>query len=311
MTPLEPGIVRDGEVTDSEGLSKALRRLYKEHKGLGKRVRVGVASQKIVVRTIELPPLEDPKELATAIRFQAQDHLPMPLDNAVLDHVPLDLVDTDAGPRRRVVLVAARRDMVDRILLAVREAGLRPEGIDLSAFAMVRALHVAGTEDPVLYVAVGGVTNLAVARGTICQFTRVSGRGQDGLAMELAERRALTVEHARQWLVHVGLDQPLEDVEGDPAIVADARHVLVDGVRRIAAEIRNSLDYHEGQATSVPAVRHVALTGAALAVPGFSEALGAQLGMSVEERVLEGTPAGLEPGRVTIAAGLAVTEALS
>src|SRR5215210_9329460 len=56
---LEPGVMRDGEVADVEGLSQALAALWRRHKSLGKRVRVGVASQKIVVRVIELPPLGD------------------------------------------------------------------------------------------------------------------------------------------------------------------------------------------------------------------------------------------------------------
>src|SRR3954466_10437815 len=73
MAPLEPGIVRDGEVTDVDGLSAALRALHKEQRGLHKRDRVGLASQKIVVRVMELPPLADAKELAAAVHFQAQD----------------------------------------------------------------------------------------------------------------------------------------------------------------------------------------------------------------------------------------------
>jgi len=312
MTPLEPGIVRDGEVTDVDGLSTALRTLYKEQRGLNKRVRVGVASQKIVVRMMELPPLADPNELAAAVRFQAQDQLPMPLDSAVLDFQPLDVVDTGAGPRQRVLLVAARRDMVDRLIHAVRGAGLRPEGIDLSAFAMVRALHAPGNgDDPVLYLAVGGVTNLAVAHGKMCQFTRVAGSGHEGMAVELAERRALTLDHARGWLGHVGLEQPVESIEGDAEIVGEARRVLTEGVRRIAAEVRNSLDYYQAQGAAAPPVQRAVLTGPAASVPGFAAALGAQLGLDVKARDVDGTPSGLEPGRVAIAAGLAVTEAPS
>ena len=68
----------------------------------------------------------------------------MPLEQAVLEHHSLGIVDTPDGPRTRVVLVAARRDMIDGLLAAIRSAGLRPEGIDLSAFAMIRALYRPG-----------------------------------------------------------------------------------------------------------------------------------------------------------------------
>ena len=97
VAPLEPGIMRDGEVADVDGLADALRELYRDNKGLDKRVRVGLANQKIVVRVIDLPYLEDAKEIAAAVRFHAQDQLPMPLEHAVLDYQPLDVVDDETG----------------------------------------------------------------------------------------------------------------------------------------------------------------------------------------------------------------------
>src|SRR6266496_5002810 len=110
-TSLEPGIIRDGEVTDVDGLADALRKLYRENKGLSKHVRVGLANQKIVVRIIDLPYLEDAKELDAAVRFHAQDQLPMPLEHAVVDYLQLDVVTDETGRRQRVLLVAARREM--------------------------------------------------------------------------------------------------------------------------------------------------------------------------------------------------------
>jgi type IV pilus assembly protein PilM len=315
VAPLETGVVRDGEVNDVDALAQALRTLYRENKGLDKKVRIGIANQKIVVRVLELPPLEDRKELEAAVRFQAQDQIPMPLDSAVLDFQPLDVVDTEGGPRQRVLIVAARRDMVDRVLAAAKAAGLKPEGIDLSAFAMIRALHRAEitteTPEPVLYLSVGGLTNLAVAEGTTCLFTRVVGGGLEAIAVELAERKALTLEHARGWLRHVGLVVPLSEIESDDQdeIVEEARTVLLDGVRRIGGEVRNSLDFHHAQEGMSLRVQRAVLTGAAASIPGFDDALAAELGLPVEAGLVDGTPEGLDPHLLTIAAGLAVQEA--
>jgi type IV pilus assembly protein PilM len=309
FTPLEPGIIRDGEVADVDGLAEALKTLYRENKGLDKRVRVGLANQKIVVRVIDLPYLEDAKELEAAVRFQAQDQLPMPLEHAVLDHQPLAVVDDPAGRRQRVLLVAARREMVERVLAALRAAGLKPEGVDLSAFATVRALHRAGPDDElVLYLAIGGLTNLAVARGTECTFARASGSGVEALAVELAERAALTLEHAYGWLAHVGVQEPVEDVTGDRQIVDHTRQILLDGVRRIASEVRSSLDFHRMQEDAGTVSRAV-MTGAASAIPGFDVALASELGIPVEQGLVDGVPAGIDAGRVTVAAGLALMEA--
>jgi type IV pilus assembly protein PilM len=204
--PLAADTVRDGEVTDEAALSEALRQLFADS-GMSKRVRLGVANQRTVLRTLELPPLTDRKELATAVNFQAQDQVPMPLSNAVLDFHPLGVFDTPAGPRQKVVLVAAQRDMIGRLLAAVRAAGLRPEGIDLSAFALIRSLYQADPEGParVLYLNVDGLTNLAIAEGQICRFTRVVGSGLEGMAGEIAERRGVAITEARELLGAVDL----------------------------------------------------------------------------------------------------------
>ena len=311
VTALEPGIMRDGEVTDVEGLATALRTLYRANKGLDKRVRVGLANQKIVVRIIELPYLENEKELEAAVHFQAQDQLPMPLEQAVLAHQKLDVITDGTLRRQRILLVAARREMVDRVLAAVRSAGLKPEGIDLSAFAMVRALHHGGAEDEnVLYLAIGGLTNLAVARGTDCTFARASGGGVEALAIELAERNKLTLAHAHGWLTHVGMLTPIEAIDGDPEIVENARQILLDGVRRIASEVRSSLDFHRMQDDTATVSRAV-MTGAANAIPGFGAALAVELGMPVEQGAVPGAPDGVDAGRLTVAAGLALDEALA
>lgn len=308
-SPLEHGIVRDGEVADVEGLAEALRTLYAANKGLGRRVRVGLANQKIVVRVIDLPYLEDPREIDAVVGFHAQDNLPMPIEHAVIDHHVLDAGSDETGRRLRVLLVAARREMVERVLSAVRAAGLKPEGVDLSAFAMVRALSRADADDNlVLYLAIGGLTNLAVARDRLCSFARASGSGIEALAVDLAERCELTLEHSRAWLVHVGLEAPIDQIEGDAEIVAQARRVILDGARKISADVRGSLEFHRMQDGSANVSRAV-LTGPVVAIPGFAAALESELAIPVATAVIDGAPEGVEAGRVTVAAGLAVAEA--
>jgi type IV pilus assembly protein PilM len=244
--PLPADAVRDGEVMDESAVSDALRELFGES-GLSKRVRVGVANQRTVLRTLELPPVTDQKELAAAVRFQAQDQVPMPLDNAVMDFHPLGIVDTPAGPRQRVVLVAAQRDMIERLLGAVRRAGLSAEGVDLSAFALIRSLYRADPEQTgrVLYLNVDGLTNLAIAEGTVCRFTRVVGSGFEGMASEVAERRSIALTDARALLAAVDLSAPapverdhtpLPDADAEPAAGTSVQTPGEDGSPVSASE---------------------------------------------------------------------------
>jgi len=219
--PIDLEIVRDGEVLDAEALGAALVELFRGS-GLGRNVRVGLANQRTVLRTLDLPPIEDQKELAAAVRFQAEEEVPMPLNNAVLDFQPLGLVETAHGMRQRVVLVAAQRDMVERLLHALQIAGLRPVGVDLSAFAMIRALYRKGGErgPNLVYLSVGGLTNMAVADGITCKFTRVLSGGLESMAENLAARREVPVTVARELLFSVGL--PDDDVIVEPVAALDS-----------------------------------------------------------------------------------------
>jgi type IV pilus assembly protein PilM len=357
--PLAADTVRDGEVADQVALTDALRELF-AGSGLNKRVRVGVANQRTVLRTLELPPVTDRKELAAAVGFQAQDQVPMPLSNAVLDFHALGVFDTPAGPRQRVVLVAAQRDMIERLLAAVRDAGLRPEGVDLSAFALIRSLYRAQAgsahqdadqaAERVLYLNVDGLTNLAIAEGQVCRFTRVVGAGMEGMAGEVAERRGIAIAEARELVAAVDLQEPAEaevpepkaqgtgdadapttdedaaaDVsraedESDDQVAqqapeaasdADVRMVIERGVHDIAGEVRNSLDFHRSQDGGGEVTR-VVLSGSALDLPGFADALQSQLRVDVESQTVsladQSLAGKVSTHRLAIAAGLATTE---
>jgi type IV pilus assembly protein PilM len=303
---LPADIVREGEVLDEGALSETLRELFRDG-GLGKQVRVGIANQRTVLRTLELPPIADHKELDAAVRFMAQEQVPMPLNNAVLDFHALGVHETPDGPRQQVVLVAAQRDMVGRLLAAIRGAGLRPEGVDLSAFALIRSLyrHDPEHDGRVLYLNVDGLTNMAIAEGAVCRFTRVVGGGLEAMASQLAERLSMPVADARTMIAAADLTV-LDAVDGD------VRTVLENGIREIAGEVRNSLEFHRSQEGGGE-VSLVVLSGAALDVPGFADALQAELGVAVTRETvgiadgaLGGAPVSAQ--RLAIAAGLAVEE---
>jgi type IV pilus assembly protein PilM len=227
--------------------------------------------------------------------------------------------------------------MVTTLLGAVRGAGLRPVGIDLSAFALIRALArdangaaldangsapeangSNGDGEPsqpahvptVLYCNLGDVTNLAVARGSTCLFTRISPFGVEAIAQRLAERRTLSLEHSRQWLVHVGLERPVLEIEGDQQIVAATRENLEEGSSKLADEVRLSLDFYGAQ-EGVPAVERIVVAGPGSTIPGLTDRLASML---EGQPVSAARPSALAQlgedaaARLTISYGLALEE---
>jgi type IV pilus assembly protein PilM len=266
---LPVGLVADGEVVNRDGLAEALKNFVAEA-GLPKNVRLGVSNQQIVVRVVELPRIEDEKQRDAAVRFQAAEAIAMPLDEAVLDHQLAGYTDApDGSPRMQVVLVAARRSMIEAVLEAAKAAGLKPEGIDLDAFALVRTLAAAAGDQPAdtarVYCHLGGVSNLAIAVGSSCFFTR-----------------------------------PLSAVWDDD-----------DAAATLADEVRLSIDYYMTQAQAKP-VGEVVVSGPGSADAALVESLGVHLGLptivAAPLGVLDRSalPAGQDPHRLTVAAGLAI-----
>jgi type IV pilus assembly protein PilM len=199
---LPPGLVRDGEVEDVEGLSRILKEFFRGSP-FGKNVLLGVANQQIAVRSLEIPPIANEQERNAAVRFQASEAVAMPLDEAVLDYQIIGDSTTGEGPGALgVIVVAAREPMIMRLVDAVRGAGLRPEGIDLSAFALLRVVAPDNDPEPAparVYCHLGGVTNLAVGVGSTCVFTRPLATVWDGGSPEfvsaLAEEVRLSMDY--------------------------------------------------------------------------------------------------------------------
>ena len=316
IAPLAPGAVNEGEVLDGEALSSALRDLFSRNK-LGKAVRLGIANQRVVVRIMQLPLIEDEQEIDTAVRFRAQDQIPMPLDQAVLDHRVVSRGKGPDGERQMEVLaVAARRDMIVSLLESLRKAGLRPIGIDLSAFGMIRALDVspelpADGEDgqiqtTILYCNLGDVTNLAVARGGECLFTRVAPFGMEDIAQRLADEHGVGLEDARDAVLDVGLEEQIESFEGDESALG-TREALEKGASKLVDELRLSLDFYGAQ-EGAAAIDHVVLCGPGSSVPGLPERVQIGLGLGIEVM----TPMALQgiheedAARLTVSYGLAI-----
>ncbi len=284
--PLEPGLVVSGEIRDPEALTVALKRLFELHKLPKRGVRLGLANNRIGVRIFEIEGVEDARQLDNAIRFRAEEVLPIPLDQAVLDYVVLDeAVRGDGTPWKRILLVVAYREVVDRYLQACRSAGLEVVGIDLEAFALLRAVEPPSDRSQdagaLVAVAIGhDRTTIAVSTGRYCEFTRVLDWGGWSLNVAIArelDRAPSEVESVKRQL---SFARPGE-VEGCSAEqVVKARDAIQRSLSAFVRELVASLQFYQAQPGAL-GIGEVVLTGGTAHMDGLPEALGELLGVPI------------------------------
>lgn len=315
QVPLAPGAVESGEVRQPDVVAEALRELWGRSGIRSKRVQLGVGNQRVVVREITLPWLPE-KELRASLGFQVQEFIPMAVEEAVLDYDVLGEQEQEGRRVLRMMLVAAQRVMIDALVQAVESAKLEVIGIDLTPFALVRAVGTldAGLEEETqgdeALVDVGAhVTNICVHDRGTTRFVRILPSG--GRDITLAIARGLGTEDDVAERLKRG-----ERVEGGPD-PEDAARVALSRAGSFVDEIRSSLEFYAAQVPGAKIAR-VLVTGGGSRLGGLVDLLQQRIPVVVERgRVFEHVKSELtlspqeaedaEPV-LAVAAGLAIPE---
>jgi type IV pilus assembly protein PilM len=283
--PIPRGIVVGGEVKDVNELGEALKFFFKRH-GLPKRnVRIGIANNRIGVRTIELSGIDDPKQLANAVRFRAQEALPIPVDQAVLDFQVLSETVEQGESKKRVLLVVAYRELIDSYSAACREAGIKLTGIDLEAFALLRALmppvEPGGERSALVAVSIGSErSTLGVSDGRSCEFARVIEWGGMSLTIALSRAVGIDIEAAELMKASVSLDESAAPEGLSAEQAGQAREALNTALQGFSRELVSSLQFYQSQPDSL-GIREVVLAGGTARLAGVAPALQRLVGVNV------------------------------
>jgi type IV pilus assembly protein PilM len=320
--PLPRGVIVAGEVRDASALAAALAHLFNANHLPKKAVRLGISNNRIGVRIIEVSGVMDAKQLENAIRFRAQEVLPIALEDAVLDFQQLDeSVNADGELVRRILLVVAYRDLIDRYVVAFKEAGVRLVGIDLEAFGLLRALipEQSGEKADAAHVVVSighERSTFAVSNGHICEFTRVLEWGGSTLDVAIARQLNLApseAEPVKHSLTLDGSERPrLPGVTEEQ--VATAADIVRRQLQTFARELVSSLQYYQNQPDSL-GIGDIVITGGTSLLPGLAGELQRLIGVSVRvgdpfERVVPSKGVIVDESQRSLAAavGLAIED---
>lgn len=271
---LPPGAVREGEILDPGIVSERLTQLISDAGIKQKKVWLGVANQRVVVRQVDLPWMEE-DDLRASLRYQVQEYIPIPVDEAELDVHVVEEVASEEGDRRlRVLLVAGHTEMIRAHVDAVRFAGLKPIGVDLAPFAILRAMGdttMLESGSQVLIDIGANVTNIVIHRGMLPSFVRILVLGGEAITAAVADRLGISSDEAdvikREVTVGFG---------SEPAalVVTEQAEVFID-------EIRSSLDYYRAQ-PGAEKLAGVVLTGGGAMLPGLAQRLADAIRLPVE-----------------------------
>ncbi len=269
---LPEGAVREGEILDPAAVAQTVRDGITEAGIKEKRVNLGVANQRVVVRQVNLPYLPD-DELRESLPFQVQEFIPIPVEQAELDYHVLDKVpDENGNETLRVLLVAAQKDMVAAHVDVAVQAGLKPVGVDLNPFALLRTLFTEafGDTSEVLVDVGAGVTSIVVHQGGVPLFVRILVLGGDDITEAVASGEGLDFASAEQ-----------RKRELSAAGASTTEQAVADRVRAFVDEVRSSLDYFRAQ-TGTGRIDRVVLAGGGAALAGMPDQLAESLGLPVE-----------------------------
>jgi type IV pilus assembly protein PilM len=228
-----------------------------------------------------------------------QDIIALPVDQAVLDFIPVGEPDLEAETVTGLLIAAPRRPLSAAVQV-VERAGLRVGRVDLSSFAALRSCAGAHLNIEAVVDMGAHLTNVVIHEYGIPRVIRTVARGGEALTAHLASRSGLDLADAETAKRAVGLT-------GDDPDVSEA---LTEGLRPLFAEIRSSLHLFASANPSGPLER-VTLTGGAASLPGLAPALATQLGVRVDvgtpmRHVTKRRRAGERPGDERFASAVSV-----
>lgn len=273
LRPLVADAIVDDEVTDPGLVADTISALFEEEGIDERRVVVSVGGRDVIVKPIQMDRMteEDAREV---IRWEAEQHVPFDIEEVQLD---FEITDPEGeGLQMNVLLVAAKRELVNNKLSLFKEAGLEPVIVDVEAFALYNALEAnhpeALEEAPTALVSIGHdsaiVTILDVG---VPVLVRELNFGTRRLREELQRRRGMSSEEAEEVLA------------GHAAEDAESREILDEQIRQIAQGVERAAVFLETQKRR-GGIDHIYVSGGGVRVPGLVNALAEDL--RVEVRVV-------------------------
>jgi type IV pilus assembly protein PilM len=278
MKKLPPEAIVDGALMNSNIIVDSIRELVASHQIKTRDVVTSVSGHSVIIKKINMTWMKK-EELEESIQWEAEQYIPFDINDVNIDVQILNPVGDDQG-QMEVLLVAAKKDMINDYVAIVQEAGLSPTVMDVDSFAIENCFELNYDLNPnetVVLVNIGAsIININVLRGGVTAFTRDITLGGNQYTEEI--QKQLNVSYEEAEALKIGGDI----VRDSQAVVPEEVEAIIRTVsENVATEIQRSLDFYAATSTEEE-ISRIFLSGGSAKVPGLLRTIQDKTGLPVE-----------------------------
>jgi len=251
-------------------LAQVIKKLHKEANISSKNVVVALPEPQVFTRSIKFPSLND-QEVASAVKWEAEQYIPIPINEAVVQHQILERRENSTPPEVLVLLVAAPRILVEKYLKVVEMAGLNVIAIETELMALVRSLS--SPDSTVLIVDFGArSTDIAIAKNSQLAFTRSIPTAGEAFTRAVAQSLGVQLSQAEEYKRAYGFSE--SQLEGKIKGALDPVFSIVN------EEIRKSIHFYQAEEKG-DTPKSVVVSGGSSGLPEMISVMTKLLGLEV------------------------------
>ncbi len=274
--PLPPEAIVDGALMNSAAIVQAVQELVAAQKVRVKEVAIGVRGHSVIIKKISLPRMTQ-EELDESIQWEAEQYIPFDVKDVNIDTQILTR-EGDAAGQMDVLLVAAKKDMINDYTSVCTEAGLTAAVVDVDAFAVQNAFEANYEQpagQPVVLINVGAaVSNINIVLDGNATFTRDITLGGNAFTEEI--QKQLNISYDEAEALKVG-----GQGETDAVVPQEVERVIQGVADQMAGEIQRSLDFYAATAAD-SRIAKVYLSGGTARIPALFKVIEQRAGVPVE-----------------------------
>jgi type IV pilus assembly protein PilM len=259
-----------GEGKELSALPAIIKKLHREANISSKNVSLALPESQVFTRVIKFPMLTD-QETALAVRWEAEQYIPIPVQDAIVQHQIIERQENTSPPSVIVLLIAVPKVLVEKYIKVVQLSGLSCIAVESELISLVRAL--APEQGVTMIIDFGSrSTDIAIARNGSLVFTRSITTAGEVLTRAVAKSLGVEVQQAEQYKRTYGLTE--NQLEGKVGAS------LMPVFNMVADEVKKAIHFYQTE-QGWDAPKSIILTGGTSGLPGSIPMLTKAIGMEV------------------------------